>query len=109
MKMQQPISRRVSLNISLDTNQKKIYDIKIRDVKNIGYSLIIIHAPKRGSIKFKVLIKILLLLHSFSLFPHRKQQAKRWPREQRPECKRFSKLFKLGSKLLCCFFFNILY
>ena len=69
--------------------------------------IIIIHAPKRGSIKFKVLIKI--LLHSFSLFPNRKQQAKRWPREQRPECKRFSKLFKLGSKLLCCFFFNILY
>jgi hypothetical protein len=36
--MQQPISRRVSLNISLDTNQKKRYDIKIRDVKNIGYN-----------------------------------------------------------------------
>jgi hypothetical protein len=38
MKMQQPISRRVSLNISLDTNQKKRYDIKIRAVKNIGYN-----------------------------------------------------------------------
>lgn len=68
--------------------------------------------PQTGSIKFKVLIKIpssssSILLVYFPIVNSRRKKKWLREREQRPECKRFSNFFKLGSLKLpaCCLIF----
>lgn len=59
--------------------------------------------PQTGSIKFKVLIKILSFIPSF---PHRKPAGEKgWLGEQRPECKRFSNVFQAEMTLFYMFIY----